>query len=419
MAEQLEQRVQEMEKQVSVLQQLAEISASLNAQVELRPLLQRIMEVATDIADCEAASVLLWNNARQQLIFMASTTLSAENGSLLGTTVPMDSIAGTIYKENRIIQVDDVAHDDRHYEKVDESIQFQTRNLLGVPLTYKNNVIGVLQALNKHQMPWTQEDHQHLSTLAAQAAVAIENTKLLTDLRKANKDLSEVDKLKNDFIGIASHELRTPLGVIMGYASFLQEEESETAKEHASKVLESALKLRRLIEDMVNLRYLKQNRSDLHISNIRTSDLMETVKRDLQSILDLQDYDFTYQPPHEDRLLAVDATRIGMALTALMNNAIAFTEPGGKVTMAATLVSKHEMHISVEDDGIGIEADQIERIFGEFVQVEDHMVRKHGGLGIGLSICRAIINAHGGRIWAESDGLGKGAKFTMALPTAD
>ncbi len=77
------------------------------------------------------------------------------------------------------------------------------------------------------------------------------------------------------------------------------------------------------------------------------------------------------------------------------------------------------MKCSVSDSGKGIEQDQLDQIFGEFYQVEDHMVRKHGGLGIGLSISRAIVNAHGGRIWAESDGLGKGATFKIALPTAD
>jgi signal transduction histidine kinase len=331
----------------------------------------------------------------------------------------MDSIAGQIYRENKIIQVDDAQTDKRRYEKVDEKIEFQTRSLLGVPLTYKNRVIGVLEALNKREMPWTNDDRSHLSTLAAQAAVAIENAKLVTELRKANRDLHEVDKLKNDFIAIASHELRTPLGVIMGYASFLQEEESQSAKEHAGKVLESALKLRKIIEDMVNLRYLKQNQTDLHLENVKTSSLMNMVEQELLSIMDLSEHLFVVNPPKEDKLLRVDATRLMMALTNLMHNAISFTPAGGTITLEADLVARHEMHIRVKDSGKGIPDDQLVKIFNEFYQVEDHMTRKHGGLGIGLSIARAIVNAHGGRIWAESEGLGKGATFTIALPTTD
>ncbi|MGB7338590.1 MAG: ATP-binding protein [Phototrophicaceae bacterium] len=409
-------RLINLENKIGILQQLADISASLNAQVELRPLLKHIMTVAVQIADCEAASILLWDNGKQQLVFAASTTTTADDRDLFGMVVPMDSIAGTIYLENRVVQVDDAQQHPQHYEKVDEDIQFQTRSLLGVPLTYKDQVIGVLEAMNKRSMPWTQDDRDYLTTLAAQAAVAIENTKLLQHLRKANRDLNEVDKLKNDFIAIASHELRTPLGVIMGYASFLQEEESASAKENASKVLESALKLRKIIEDMVNLRYLKQNQSDLHLEDVPVSMLMQVVRQELLALMDLNEYEFVYNVPDNDHKLHVDSTRLIMALTNLMHNAISFTPPGGRIELSAKLASKNEMQISVIDNGQGIEAKQIEAIFGEFYQVEDHMIRKHGGLGIGLSISRAIIQAHGGRIWAESDGLGQGAKFTIALP---
>lgn len=411
-----EDRLLKLENKVSILQQLADISASLNAQVEIRPLLKHIMDVAVQITDCEAASVLLWDNSKQQLVFAASTTTTADDTNLFGMVVPMDSIAGTIYTENKVMQVDDTKHEPRHYEKVDEDIQFETRSLLGVPLTYKGRQIGVLEAMNKRAMPWTANDRNYLTTLAAQAAVAIENTKMLTELRQANRDLSEVDKLKNDFIAIASHELRTPLGVIMGYASFLQEEESESAQENASKVLESALKLRKIIEDMVNLRYLKQNQKDLHLDDVKTSMLMKILQQELMSVLDLDKFEFQYTAPAEDKILNVDATRLIMAISNLMHNAVSFTPEGGKIHLKAELTSKHEMHISISDNGIGIEAQQLEKIFGEFYQVEDHMIRKHGGLGIGLSISRAIVTAHGGRIWAESNGLQQGATFTIALP---
>jgi signal transduction histidine kinase len=420
MVQEPDERLMQLENQVMILQQLAGISTSLNSQVELRPLLQHIMDVAVQIANCEAASVLLWDNKNQQLVFAASTTTTVDaDAELYGMVVPMDSIAGTIYRENKIVQVDDAQTDKRHYEKVDKNIKFHTRSLLGVPLTYKNRVIGVLEALNKREMPWSSEDRSYLSTLAAQAAVAIENAKLVTELRKVNRDLHEVDKLKNDFIAIASHELRTPLGVIMGYASFLQEEESPSAKEHAGKVLESALKLRKIIEDMVNLRYLKQNQTDLHLENVKTSSLMNMVEQELLTIMDLSEHVFVVNPPKEDKHLRVDATRLMMALSNLMHNAISFTPAGGTITLEAELAARHEMHIRVKDSGKGIPDDQLTRIFNEFYQVEDHMTRKHGGLGIGLSIARAIVNAHGGRIWAESEGLGKGASFIMALPTSE
>ena len=415
----LEERILELENKVTILTQLAEISASLNSQISLRPLLKRIMDVVVQITDSEAASVLLWDNKRQQLVFAASTTLSYDDTQLIGKPVPMDSIAGSIFKENQMMQVDDTTIDPRHYNKVDQAIEFQTRSLLGVPLTYKNRVIGVLEALNKRSMPWTEDDKNYLGILAAQAAVAIEGVKMIMDLRRVNDELAEVDKLKNDFIAIASHELRTPLGVIMGYASFLQEEESQSAKEHAGKVLESALKLRKIIEDMVNLRYLKQNQQDLQRETIPISSLLESVQTELYALMDLRDYTFKLNPPDTTSNVSVDQTRFMMALTNLMHNAISFTPPGGSIMLSAEQVSRHEVHVRIKDSGIGIADDQLDKIFDEFYQIEDHMTRKHGGLGIGLSIARAIVEAHGGRIWAESEGTNKGSTFCIALPTVD
>jgi signal transduction histidine kinase len=415
----LEQRILELENKVVILNQLAEISASLNAQIDLQPLLKHIMDVAVSIVNCEACSVLLWDKNKQQLVFAASTTVDHTDTSLIGLPVPMDSIAGDIFQNNRVVQAEDTSLHPMHYEKVDKDIKFKTRSLLGVPMRYKNKVIGVLEAINKRNPPWDNDDRHYLDIIASQAAVAIEGAQLVADLRQANQDLNEVDKLKNDFIAIASHELRTPLGVIMGYASFLQEEESESAKEHAGKVLESALKLRKIIEDMVNLRYIKQNQADLHLEEIDTNTLLKGIKQEVSMLLDVSKHNFKTVELDEPPVLNIDQTRMMMALSNVMHNAFSFTPPSGTITLGAVKVSRHEVHIRVADTGKGIEEHQLGKIFEEFYQIEDHMTRKHGGLGIGLSIARAIVTAHSGRIWAESDGLGNGTTFVIALPTKD
>jgi signal transduction histidine kinase len=407
-------RVRELERKNSILIKLAEISASLNSQYDLQPLLQYIMQVAVEITNCEAASVLLWDAAREELFFAASTTVDNTN-ELVGKTVPMESIAGTILRQNEIIVVDDAKRDQRHYDQVDKEIAFQTRSLLGVPMRYKDRVIGVLEALNKKNLPWTQDDKDYLMTLAAQAAVAIQGAQLVMELKRANDELQEVDKLKNDFIAIASHELRTPLGVIMGYASFLQDSDSPDTQEHATKVLESALRLRKIIEDMVNLRYLKQKQSDLHRENTDARTILDMVRQEADAVFDSSHYDFHIKYPPPGLRMYADQTRISMAIMNYLHNAFTFTAKGGRIVLDVQ-ATPSEVRFRVSDTGIGIEKDKLERVFEEFYQVEDHMVRRHGGLGIGLSIARAIATAHRGRAWAESDGLGKGATFYLALP---
>jgi len=411
----LENRILELEHKINILTDLVEASASLNSRLDLEPLLARFMDVAVAITGSEAASVLLWDQNTRELFFAASTSDTA--GELLGRPVPLDSIAGTIVLENRIIQVNDTASDPRHHNKVDEEIKFQTRSLLGIPMSYNGKIIGVIEALNKRVLPWTADDRHYLRVLASQAAVAIEKAQLVQELRRANEELSEVDDLKNNFIAIASHELRTPLGVIMGYSSFLQQDENPETQELAGAVLESALKLRQIIEDMVNLRYLKQKQTDLLLESISVNEILQDIERDSHSLIDINNRKLLIESPDKQIMVKVDQARIVMVINNLLNNAINFSKAEDTITLKTSLQNnEEEVWVQVKDTGIGLEEFQLEKIFDDFYQVEDHMTRHVGGLGIGLSIARAIIRAHDGRIWADSDGLGKGATFTIALP---
>jgi signal transduction histidine kinase len=316
------------------------------------------------------------------------------------------------------LQVDNAHADPRHYRKLDTTKGFETRSILAVPLTAKDRTIGVLEVLNKRELPWTEDNVTYLSILADQAAVAIRSSQLMVELRRANEELSELDNLKNDFIAIASHELRTPLGVILGYASFLQDMSDGEVSEHATKVVNSALQLRGIIEDLTNLRFLKEGETTITRSYVSLNSLIDDTLGDVVTMGDARGHRLEIIHSPEDLRLFVDPIRVGMALTNVMNNAIRFTPDGGHILVEAAQHGSDEAWITVTDNGIGLNHNQLERIFDEFYQLEDHMTRKHGGLGIGLSIARALVDANGGRIWASSPGLGQGATFTLALPLA-
>jgi signal transduction histidine kinase len=406
-----------MERRIAVLTHLAEISVVLNSTLHFEELLSFLMDSAAQITESEAASVLLWDETRRELYIAATTTNSADL-NLVGQRVPLDSIAGMVMETQEILQVDDVHTDPRHYRKLDTTKGFETRSILGVPLSAKDRPIGVLEVLNKHHLPWTEEDRDYLSILAAQAAVAIESARLVEKLQQANRELSELDKLKNDFIAIASHELRTPLGVILGYASFLKETSEGRVSEHAAKVMNSALQLRRIIEDMTNLRYLKEGEAEINREVVALDNLLREAASDMQSMIETKGHVLEIMPLPDKVYLYVDPIRTAMAITSVLNNAFTFTEPGGHITVETETRGSDEVWVAISDSGIGLLPDDIERIFEPFYQVEDHMTRRHGGIGIGLSIARALVEANGGRIWASSPGLGQGATFTMALPLA-
>jgi len=404
------------ERKIAILTRLAEISTVLNSTLELDALLEELMDAAAEITDSEAASVLLWDNNKRDLRIAATTTSSA-GLDLIGKPVPLESIAGTVMQTQHPIHVVDVHLDPRHYRQVDNASGFMTRSILGVPLEVRQRMIGVLEVLNKRQLPWTEDDETYLSILAAQAAVAIESAQLFADLQHANRELSELDDLKSDFIAIASHELRTPLSVILGYASFLKQTSDGEVSEHATKVMNSALQLRRIIEDMTSLSYLKEGAANLVPERVPLREVINEALDEIQGLYDAKGQRVQVQGPLALTVF-VDTVRISKALMNVLNNAARFTPDGGCISVVTEQRDGEEVWVTVTDDGIGLTEEQLAQVFDEFYQAEDHMTRQHGGLGIGLSIARALVVAHGGRIWASSEGLGKGASFTMTLPLA-
>ncbi len=408
--------IEHLERRVQLLTRLAEISTVLNSTMKLKPLLNALMDSAAEIADSEAASVLLWDVNSNELRFAATSTDDISGQQLIGKVVPLEgSIAGKVMRENRIITVDNTQDSQEHYDKVDKAISFETRSLIGVPMRAKNRVIGVLEAVNKHSLPWTKDDEHYLSILAAQAAVAIENAQLVAALQKANEELSQLDELKSDFIAIASHELRTPLGVILGYASFLQDTNDPEVNSLAGKVVNSATQLRRIIEDLTNLRYFEQGGADLEREKVSLEDFIRENLGEIRALAEAKGHRLLVKPPSSQVMLNIDRIRMNMALGNILNNAVRFTPEKGEIRVDAEQRGR-EIWISVRDSGIGLSPADLERIFERFVQVEDHMTRQNGGLGIGLSIARALVQAHGGRLWATSPGVGQGSTFIIALP---
>lgn len=405
----------EYEQEIRRLNRLVTISLAINSTLELRPLMKIIMDHAAEITESESASVMLYDQNANELHFVAATT-NTPAANLLSIPVPLEgSLAGTILRENRAIVLDDVTSDPRHYRGADDQSGFDTRSLLGVPMRYRDQPIGVLEAVNKRHGTWTDDDRRNMLILASQSATAIKNAQMLEQLQRAYNELDQLDKLKNDFIAIASHELRTPLSVILGYATFLKEDAQDDVSAHAGAVLNSALRMRNLIEDMTNLRYIKLGEAELQREHIPLTAIFQAAESDVASMAQAKGHAFDVNAPDMSLVVVVDRIKFGMALTNLLNNAIKFTPSGGHITLSYKR-KPGAVWIVVTDTGVGIPQEHLSRIFEEFHQVEDHMTRRHGGMGLGLAIAKALVEAHGGRIWAESGGLGRGSTFTINLP---
>lgn len=408
---------QDYARRLAVLNELVEISLVLNSSLSVDRVLTQLMDATTRVLKAETASVILRDENTNELHFVAMPTAAAKAEQLMRMPIPLEgSLAGAIIRENEAIVLDDVSQDPRHYRNTDAESGFVTRSLLGVPMRIKDRVVGALQAVNKIGDRWEEADQHFLEILAAQAAIALEKAQLIEELQRANKELSQLDKLKSDFIAIASHELRTPLGVIMGYASFLKEEADGELSDHANAVLNSALRMRALIEDMMNLRLLNMGESELQRESVSIQDLMLLARNDVISIVEAKGHHLRMGLPADEVMLEIDRAKMLKAVTTLLENAVKFTPPAnGQIKMQCE-DRGNEMWIIVSDNGVGIPADALQDIFKPFFQVEDHMTRHHGGMGLGLAIAKAVVETHRGRVWAESEGPGLGAAFYISLP---
>ncbi len=395
------------------LARLVEISVTLNSTLDLPELLEFIIQTAADLVDSEAASILLHDERLGELRFAAAT--GSDPDDLAKIPVPLDgSVAGMVFQENHPLIINDAAEDPRLYTQVGDKIRFQTRSLIAVPLRIRDKVIGVLEAVNKRNGRFTQNDTRLLSVIASQAAVAIHNAHLVERLRAAYDEISRLDQMKTDFMAIASHELRTPLGVILGYAAFLKEEAKGEVSKHANRVLNAALKLRSLVEDMTNMNLLRVGTAQLSSERVAVQELIRDAVKEIKDAVRAKGHRLIVRLPPTPVFVQVDREKMVLTFSNILSNAVRFTPGGGQITVTAQPGTR-EVRVIFQDTGIGIPQEELESIFKEFYQVEHHLTRRYGGLGLGLSIAKAIVELHNGRIWAESPGVEQGSTFYVVL----
>ena len=394
------------------LARMVEISRVLNSKSDIDDLLTYIIREAASLTESEAASILLLDRKTRQLRFKAASQMQPE---MIDMPVPLsNSIAGAIITSNRPLIIDDVGKDPRWNPDVSQAIEFRTRSILGVPMHDMDRPVGVLEALNKHEGSFTYEDVETLAILADLAGVAVERARLIEELRQANTELNELDQTKSSFIALASHELRTPLSVILGYVSFLRDEATSETAEQLDYVMTAAVRLRSLIQDMLNFQYTAAGENKLHLKQVDCVEMLREIVDSRDETAMAKQQSITISLPAAKIPVFVDMGMIEVVINNLLGNAIKFTPQGGHIEIALSKQAD-EVWITVSDDGIGIPSDKLERIFTRFYQVEDHMRRHYEGMGLGLAIAKELVELHHGRIWVENK-QPKGSKFFVSLP---
>ena len=426
-----------LERQVSHLQTVLEVNRFLNSTLDLDLLLENIIQIATKLTDTEAASILLLDQATQELHFEAAT--GAKRLEIKSIVIPLEgSIAGWIVTRNQPLLVDDAPHDSRHFAQADQITQFKTRSILGVPLQVKQKTIGVLEVLNK-RAGWffTGQDQQTLETLGAQAAVAIENARLyqaLHDQMEARQTvqarLVQSEKLVavGELVAGVAHELNNPLTAIIGFAEMLRLADlDDRSREDVNRIVTQGHRAAKIVRSLLD--FARQQPSEQ-----RPTQLNDVIRSSLELLAyDTRLHSVTVQTNLDPNLplTSGDPHRLQQVFINLIHNAcqamhraqgqgcltiataLKFSTFDGALTAAPVhpATKNRVIQVTVQDNGPGIAANQLFRIFNPFFTTK----RSSEGTGLGLSVCHGIIHEHGGHIWAESEA-GQGATFFIELP---
>ncbi len=408
------ERIREMQRRISILERVLRITQVINSTLDLDPLLDIIVQAVTELTETESASIMLIDERTGDLRFQAVT--GQKSAEVKPFIVPIEgSIAGSAITEDRPLLIRDVQNDPRWYQHVDEASGFTTRSIMAVPMKVRGEVIGVVEAINKRgdaEMTW--EDVEILSTLAGQAAIAIQNARLLAALQRAYDELNELDRMKSDFIAIAAHELRTPLSVILGYAMFLKNEATGPEQEQLDAVLQSAMRLRSLINDMINLREVDAGEAVLKLESFALQEMIDEKVDEARPMAEAKGQRIVLSLPERPIVVTADRDKLSIALGNLLHNAIKFTPQGGQVGVRAGQEGDKAWFM-VWDTGIGIPSREVDRIFDRFYQVEPSLTRHYEGMGLGLAIVKEMIELHHGHVRVDSRE-GKGSAFTVTIP---
>jgi signal transduction histidine kinase/HAMP domain-containing protein len=384
------------------VERLGGVSRALTTTTTGLPALHRaVVSAAARIAGQGAAAMLLVRE-NGQLVTHAMHAIEGEVRSLEGWNVEADLLAG------RAVRVDHAP------------AGWRAGGMLAVPMFYQDQVVGALAVISRAGTKPVEGDEQALAVLANNAAIALENTRLFEQERETVRRLRELDAMKSDFLATVQHELRTPLTAILGMSDLLEmcwEMWDDTPKMEAVHDIQVAAKnLYDIVETLIDFSLLEADTLGLNPTQARVRSAVE------QAVSQVRERNKGGLPVNldvdvpEDAEVYADPDRFQQVVRALVDNAVKFTPKGGHVRVHAVQNGRADrLRVDVVDDGIGIPADQLPRIFERFYQVDNSATRKFGGTGMGLALVQRLVLAHGAEVTVESV-VGKGSRFSLLWP---
>ncbi|WP_435008958.1 hybrid sensor histidine kinase/response regulator [Tundrisphaera lichenicola] len=259
-----------------------------------------------------------------------------------------------------------------------------------------------------------------ISSLATVSQDVTDRRRLEDDLRTLAADLSEADRRKDEFLATLAHELRNPMAPIRNSLRIMRlaGEDRATVEESRSLIERQVKHMVRLIDDLMDVSRITRDKLELRREMVDLASIIRNAVDTSLPLVEASRHALTLTLPEEPILLDADLTRLSQVFANLLNNAAKYTEPGGEIALIAERQGG-EAVVSVIDNGVGIPAEMLPRVFEMFTQVDRTLERSQGGLGIGLMLVRTLVEMHGGSVDVQSEGQGLGCRFVVRLPIVE
>jgi signal transduction histidine kinase len=418
---------QALAKRLEELAIMQEIDRQLNATLDYERVMDLTLDCALQMIGADGGLIGMIAQEEEGMQLLSTRGYTREYGPYVGQIWPIDrGIVGRVVRTGQPVLASDVAQDPDYVSAISE-----TRSQLTVPIRREDRVRGVISVESSQLAAFDEDDLNFMTRLADHAAIAIENARLYSDLKRANE-------AKSEFVSIVSHELKTPMTSIKGYADLLFKgaagEISGMQRKFLRVIRSNVDRMNALVSDLLDISRIESGRLKLRTRSIPIKAVVDEVVQTMQERIKAKELALTVEVPEDLPLVRADEDRLIQVLTNLMSNAYRYTLPGGTISVKATVwpdgpppgeakpVPSGEQRFQylcliVSDTGIGISPEDQKRIFEKFFRGDDPVVRETTGTGLGLSIAKSIVELHDGQIWFQSEP-GQGSIFSFTIPLA-
>lgn len=393
------------------------VSQELTASLDLQKIVKTLLQAVTETIGAEGSSVwLLENSPATGLVCEAAFHRSQRHTPVSLRLQPGQGVAGWVTRHAESVLVSRAADDPRFAPEIDHETECHTNSLLAVPLSVRGSVIGALEVINKIDGVFSQDDCALVETLAASAAIAIDNARLVDALRLQTSELQARNEELDAFAHTVAHDLKTPLGPVIGLAELLARYRDTMSEAAMDESLTTIARSSRKMSDIVNELLLLATIRDAEVETkpLDMTTVVGAVRQRLAHILAKKEAAIT--------VLDLEPVAVGYApwieevWANYISNAVKYGGVPPRIEIGSALQGNGVIRYWVRDNGDGLTDGEQSRLFTPFTQIRK---TKAGGYGLGLSIVRRIVEKLGGEVGVESDAIpGRGCTFYFTLPSA-